>query len=89
LFLCSCLFIGILLLLVVADRTGSTDNHRRRRRCTDYSSTYTSSSHHFDLLIKNSISESILRIYIPLHASPGKNLQGFIHNLVGDALLRQ
>jgi len=45
----SSLFIGILLLLVVRNCPCGADNNRRCGGCTDYSSAYTSSSHHFDL----------------------------------------
>jgi hypothetical protein len=60
--LCSRLFISILLLLVVRNCPCGADHNRRCRGCTNYSSAYTSSSHHFDLLINISISDSILRI---------------------------
>ena len=41
--------ICIFLILVVVYCTGSAGNHRSRGSRTDYSSAYTSSSHHFDL----------------------------------------
>jgi hypothetical protein len=35
------------------------------------------------------LNSGMVLLFASLYSSPGKNLQGFIHNLIGDALLRQ